>query len=849
MSDQARLFFELIDEDRFYSIDDCLQHSLNLLRNNPSMRFLVLDFYQKLFDEYLGQYCLFNKSTSITNEMRLKKIDSNQEKMIDKFCPTILSKFIKSFNKTVIKQESNDDYQKLSISSENLDIVEDCPQSPPTEDMVQDYDLDDVSLNFSLQNDMMTIMNLIEKNIPLIQQTLFDLLIEEKLFSVAKWSLDFIIKITIKYSLPIDYENIQASDSMTDIQLNQSLSFWKQCPLMKILIELVAYSIENNNQCEKDILKIQKFSPKTDWIVANLFESISNNLILKKYIEVLINSSSSSSSNIFILSYLFKHNPYAIVDCSKTNLPFLLKLCACSKPLLDLLANEAAKKGNNFHRPTQFFRLTYSYFFLIAVDLTFLNNVIEKKTLNGLDNEVILCFLNASNCYELLIISIRLYNNDNATDIFREKIGSIWNLLMKRLHQFVYEPNYSAIDLTLFVLSVRKNVNDLIEESSQAKDSFSKRFLCRLITLISIHFGEEFLTEVFHHLFNVNNPNFNLQNNWESPKINNIIMTVYNALRLHFGVIIQQQLMETINFFSSKRVSFWMNFYAFNEIHPIQCLDLNQFVQHLTQKGINPLEEHLRNYYIFKIIIKLSDSNVILKHQTRFLLILAIVKVYVEIMKILNADIYLEKFLMIILLNCLKYSRILLKNLCEYSMNEAFIGSILVEIVQKKSSLFSSTVKHDDNQDDRSAVRLYDQIDDFFDFRHKIFPKKLRPSINENKLFVFNRFLLMDLIHSCCKDKSKIAYNLLQLLPREALMKEKPSNEDELKFLCLKVILIYFLFSSLSDLLISFDRPNSKPILLSSCFSNRIHYFGTYLNRFVDLKMVFATVILSFGVY
>ncbi|KAI7690257.1 hypothetical protein SSS_05138 [Sarcoptes scabiei] len=357
MSDQARLFFELIDEDRFYSIDDCLQHSLNLLRNNPSMRFLVLDFYQKLFDEYLGQYCLFNKSTSITNEMRLKKIDSNQEKMIDKFCPTILSKFIKSFNKTVIKQESNDDYQKLSISSENLDIVEDCPQSPPTEDMVQDYDLDDVSLNFSLQNDMMTIMNLIEKNIPLIQQTLFDLLIEEKLFSVAKWSLDFIIKITIKYSLPIDYENIQASDSMTDIQLNQSLSFWKQCPLMKILIELVAYSIENNNQCEKDILKIQKFSPKTDWIVANLFESISNNLILKKYIEVLINSSSSSSSNIFILSYLFKHNPYAIVDCSKTNLPFLLKLCACSKPLLDLLANEAAKK----------------------VDLTFLKTLLKKK--------------------------------------------------------------------------------------------------------------------------------------------------------------------------------------------------------------------------------------------------------------------------------------------------------------------------------------------------------------------------------------------------------------------------------------------------------------------------------------
>lgn len=327
-----KVFTEFVCEEKPHSIEDVINASIILLRSCPACRTAVFKFYKQLFDEYCYEYCVFNLNDS-TIPAELLQTSS------------LLKRFVQSHNKPEISSSKKaEDVQEKTESKP----VEDCPQSPPKE-ICEDYEMEDLSSNLSLSNNMAVLISLLDRNMTKLEEILNYMIHNDSdgVFAspIFDWSLDLATEISKKYHRFVVADSSQKEVYMENKLLMNSLKFWVNCPAMQILIKIIFDCLEKTD-AKTLINRLMKSSPNSDWIMAHLFTSLSQSKYLTQYIEQLINNSSAYST-IFILSYVSEHNPHAIVKCSKSNLQFLLKLCTNSKPLLDLLATDIVKQGLN----------------------------------------------------------------------------------------------------------------------------------------------------------------------------------------------------------------------------------------------------------------------------------------------------------------------------------------------------------------------------------------------------------------------------------------------------------------------------------------------------------------------
>ena len=346
-----KIFLEFTCEEKVYPIDDVIEASTVLLKSCPASRSSVFKFYNQLFSEYCYEYCV----------SRIKKSDSNvsiDDKMLQK--TILLWRFAQALN--LNKQNTA---ESKSMNETLPDIkVEDCPQSP-TKEISDDFDMEDLSNSVSLKfEDYLTsVINSLDKHMLKLGDILEYLLANDTdvifTISIFDWALDLAMAISSEYQQFVVLKSIQNQVNVENQFLMNSLKFWINCPVMQVLTKILFDCLEKTD-AKTLIVRLLKNSPHSDWILAYLFNNLSHSEHLTKYIEHLI-SNSSSYSTIFILSYISEHNPHAIVKCSKSNLPFLLKLCSNSKTLLDLLANDLVNKGilNNF-----LLKFSLFYFFL-----------------------------------------------------------------------------------------------------------------------------------------------------------------------------------------------------------------------------------------------------------------------------------------------------------------------------------------------------------------------------------------------------------------------------------------------------------------------------------------------------
>lgn len=350
-----KTFLHFVCEDKSCSVEAFVEACLSLLQNCPSSREAVLQFFAKLMDEYCSEYC-------VRNSMNFSQCDDRATD--GPAVGPIISRFIlaqKNSNNTTLSSNQFISVRKLSTDSQrhSTECREsdhkpsqsfDCPQSPTAAPIEP---LNEKKTSNDHNDDWNAVMTALDFQFIRISESLLSLIRSENSSftkSITDWSLELAANLSAKYGQFCQTAGTPLNQSSDlNVSLSSSLAFWMQCPAMQALTNLTDLTISSNAvEVDRLVKQMLQYSPHCDWILAHLITTMSNNAGFQAYIEHLIQSAQSSPSVTCILSYLSEHNPRAIVNCSKSNLPFLLKLSTNSKPLLDLLVTEASKKCKYF---------------------------------------------------------------------------------------------------------------------------------------------------------------------------------------------------------------------------------------------------------------------------------------------------------------------------------------------------------------------------------------------------------------------------------------------------------------------------------------------------------------------
>ncbi|KAJ6217758.1 hypothetical protein RDWZM_008915 [Blomia tropicalis] len=752
-----KLFNEFVCEEKVYSIDEVIHSSIVLLKHCPASRIAVFKFYSNLFDEYCYEYCLVNGNN-------VKSCNEEQQKTTEFF-----QRFVKALN-------LNQFTSKNAIKEENVDeikSIDDCPQSP-SQELVEDCEMED--LTAEKESDLSVIMNIFDRHMPQLEDIFEHMLVNNPNPEwISVWALDLASEISKKFSSFVAVNpNISRMKptKLDHLSLVSALGFWLQCSPMQVLFKIILISANTSKTKSKILInRLLKFSPYSDWILANICTNISQNLNLTDYIEQLINNASSYSVT-FILSFVSEHNPQAIANCSKSNLPLLLQLCTNSKPLLDLLANDIIKKSD------------------YSLNVESLNKLAETHTSDEINNYIIFCVLNAPNALELLKMSFDLVVHQQTSEELRNRIIRILSLVTMQIHKHVYDPMNSSDDMFPIISLLRNNIQQLISHPSIPKNTSLKRLQLRLLNLICICYGCEFITEVFHHLMNVSTMVIGL-NNYENPKLNPLLLPLFNKLRLHFGYHnIQNCINDTIKLYYSKKLIYWA--YLSQIVESISIpLDISDLIVHLRTNSYNHYKNTFQKYYILKILIRIFDNNEKFYHRNQYNLCISVVNIFFDMINEMQSND--NRYLVVIINNIVLCQKFLTNLSTKFSLNEHIIARYILEYIQEKVKLFSdeySPAKEVPTYKFHEYKKLMDEnLCKFSHVLNKAKKNRLIPSHKannqrehvQNKCVSFNKQLLIDLLQSCIKDKVSFAKNFVNSLSNELLLNDVPWQEEDPK--------------------------------------------------------------------
>lgn len=345
-SEQLRVelknFLQFASEKKSLNGDLIINSAIDLLQRVPPARSAVLMFFGQLFDDLVDKYLVEN------NRISSSKSES------DYLWWTLLHP--SETSKPVTKERKSCDSQCA---------VGDTPMSPPVMETgnatipplpdSSDPNDDGQAINRYVDLIGKTLVNLVESDESNCRQMVID------------WCLQFISGLSAKCPLQ-SLTSTPAAASPVAV-FSEYIRFWIKCHVVDLILKIImnlsslpsnsSLSGDSNSSsdqkftapvmnCQTLLQRLIEFSPASDWISAHLIASIpseSDSFLFAACIECLLESKANPSSVTNMLSYISEHNPQAIINASPFNIPFLLKLAANSRPLLNLLAIEALRQG------------------------------------------------------------------------------------------------------------------------------------------------------------------------------------------------------------------------------------------------------------------------------------------------------------------------------------------------------------------------------------------------------------------------------------------------------------------------------------------------------------------------
>ncbi|KAI1280757.1 Integrator complex subunit 5 [Halotydeus destructor] len=745
ISEALATFLQFTCDHQHLSADQLFASTRLLITECPSTREPVLQLYGQLFDEYCLHYVTHGKDQLFTST---SSVIYRLKEPIRKIVQPPLA-----------RRKSSEERKSISAGGD-----EDTPASPTP---IAEPDTDDDTMDTEVDQ-----MEDLEKLIQDIGNVLLEMTVAFKLETagsskVGSWALNL---------LPAICANNFGKRAIVDVRSSQPLAdtiaYWTKCLSLSILLEIVVKALEEpstDEELQGVMLALIKHSPYTDWACAVTITTMSAKLDEHKSsfsncIETLVKSSAQPQSIKCILSHLSEQNPRAIINSSKNNIPFLLQLCASSKPLLNLLSEEMTKQ----------------------VDINKLNSL-SLELDDEMIRNVLYCAMNAPNAYRLLSIGFEVVVDDKTSPKVKNQTLRILYAIVNQLHDYVHG---SAVQLKfpMPIMDILKaNSDDLVTEQLVNATGSLKKLQLRLLNVLCVHYKKSFASELLHTLLCTfsSTESSSVMAQVPHPVLTNFL----KSQKLHFGSEAYKMFLDVLSLDKVKNETYWTNVCSLIESEDGFEIDVDLITEHFI-KEYNEVEDVSETlHHILKLMIICLEKFPKQLSKPKHQLCLTLVSFYVHLVK--DQEVYREEDTKLDLkMRLIVMTQKTMSTFAKKQVtNQHILCRALVEAIVSLNTETHRTafaINHLDISLKDENIK-YGGLNSAYQFRKmplNPFKRTILDKDRAKKTIVSNMTsqLLLDGLKSCIVDIAAFAYLLVECVTPDVMFNDLPwPDEDFLK--------------------------------------------------------------------
>lgn len=528
--------------------EQLVKATISLIRDCPSARSAVLSLYGSIFDEF----CLHYVQTSAGNSAAA--------------LGNYLSLICSSPVPVDVRRVSSD---RLTSSESSNAEVKDTPASPPPLASEEPVDNEELNRLYSVTSFVESLAHALTVMVHSDNDRIRLVIAEWAISRICHMASHFQQEKVKIFSRAGLHPETAAAASNSDC-ISDKIKYWQSCAVVDILINMIQKSIEKGVFSLRDVLlRLMHFKPEsncppqTEWICCLLITSAQDMSDVSACIKFLLQSSVSDAAKEAIFSFLSSQNPECVIGCSKSNIPFLLRLCSKSKPLLDTVSQQVTRA---------------------SVDVQQLNQM-TNLTLTGnseLQQDMIACLMSSQNSCDLLLTICSVSVHPDANDFLTRQCHTLLDAVVHEVHDCVYTGRTAKI--CQFLDQLKLNYEDIISTSCFSESRRLKKIQMKLIQILSFHFGIDFSVLLLHQLFaeTVTTKLIDVHN-LSSLRPDSTLMSLITSLKLSFGREMRGFCNKLLAVAKEKNVTFWVNFLSFvaagEEAFEV---DLDLVTEHLT---------------------------------------------------------------------------------------------------------------------------------------------------------------------------------------------------------------------------------------------------------------------------
>ena len=534
------------------TVDDLVASTTNLLNYSPALRSTILEVYGNIFSDLALVYVQQQNAQRLCKDGQHNppRLESGKFLSLLKRSPVVGNNLRASKSQGIeIKRLSSDRRLSRTISESSSEPKE-TPASPPLMvssdedesgmilegDLEEDEDREEV-VKIMMERLSLSLLHLTSHGESTVQRL------------ITSWSMEKLCSISTLFTPLIPESNGDAIDSLKEV-----IKYWTSCQVMSLLIKIILRSLENKSFSLREILLyiINFRSEETDnvarieWICCSLISSVAELSEISACVKFLLDSQIPDSLTEAVVSFLSSENPEAIINCSKNNMPFLLRLCSKSKPLLDVFSREVTKG---------------------SVDIQLLNRMqnLSLTSDQELKGHLIECLLLADNSFDLLMIIVDVGVHQNSSSHVKQQSIALLKTIVSEVEDFVYTARNKK--MLVFLNHLRNNYQQLIVSPVFKSNKSLRETQRRLLQLLCIHSGFDVTVKIVHFMFNTFTPwnrIVSVDNFRDMPK-DPYLESLLSSLSLAFGSEMENMPLKMLTMEEVKEDKFWLNFYPFTK--------------------------------------------------------------------------------------------------------------------------------------------------------------------------------------------------------------------------------------------------------------------------------------------
>jgi hypothetical protein len=580
-------------ESKETTIEELVTSTTNLLNYCPASRSTILHLYGNIFSDLALVYIQEQVALKLINDGKVSTSRIQFGKFLSLLKRSPITGSRSKSQGIEIQRLSSE--RRLSRSTSESSEAKETPASPPPmvssdEDdtaMVLDGDREEEEYRQEIVKSLMERISLSLLHLTSHTETQVQTLI-------TCWAIDRLCSISTLLTPIAPLSTSEGVESLKEL-----ISFWTSCSVNSLLMKIILRSLENKSFDLKQVL-LSIINFKTDetdnvarieWICCSLISSVSDLTEMSSCVKFLLDSSIPDSVTEAVISFLSSENPEAIINCSKNNMTFLLRLCSKSKPLLDVFSKEVTKG---------------------SVDIQLLNRMqsLSLSSDHELKGHLIECLLLADNSFELLMIIVDVCVHRDSSSHVKQQSLTLLKTIVSEVQDFVYTSRNRK--MSVFMNHLRDNYRHLITTPVFRTNKSLREIQRKLLLLLCIHSGFDFTVKIVHFMFNSCSPWDRLVtvDNFRSISGNGQLASLLSSISLAFSTEMKELPHRMLSLVDEKCDKFWLNLYPFSKkSFNVNVEDLEEFLTEKLHQEMYLIEPKSASINPITVILEIIDDS------------------------------------------------------------------------------------------------------------------------------------------------------------------------------------------------------------------------------------------------